>query len=228
MDVYALVEEWLRESLVSFRELPGCLAAAPTTEEALQKAPEAIAAYLGWLQQSNIYFLDEAITPVNVVVKERVRADRVGPRFAADLVAPTDREMENALAVAATARAQLAKLYNDILPADRRRAPKLGEWSLAEHLEHILAAEAHYVGCLSDQPPKDMPHVAVAELAAKLMENGRRYETFLRGLTAEERSRVYVHGEAEWTAAKVLRRMTEHLRDHYPWMQAIAAQFRTS
>lgn len=53
------------------------------------------------------------------------------------------------------------------------------------------------------------------------------YGTFLRGLPAEQRTRVYIHGEAEWTAAKVLRRMTEHLRDHYPWMQAIVRQTTT-
>jgi hypothetical protein len=54
------------------------------------------------------------------------------------------------------------------------------------------------------------------------------YERFLRGLTPEQRAHVYIHGEARWTAAKTLRRMTEHLRDHYPWMQAIAQQIRAS
>ena len=72
-----------------------------------------------------------------------------------------------------------------------------------------------------------MPRVTEAELSTRLIENGMSYGTFLRGLTAEQRARVYIHGEAEWTAAKVLRRMTEHLRDHYPWMQAIAPQTTT-
>ncbi len=53
------------------------------------------------------------------------------------------------------------------------------------------------------------------------------YETFLRDLTPEQRTRVYHHGEAEYTAAKVLRRMCEHLREHFPWMQAITRQFST-
>ena len=54
------------------------------------------------------------------------------------------------------------------------------------------------------------------------MENGNSYEAVLRGLTPEQRSRLYLHGEAEWTAAKTLRRMTKHLREHYPWMVEIA------
>ena len=37
----------------------------------------------------------------------------------------------------------------------------------------------------------------------KLIENGMNHETFLRGLTVEQRAHVYIHGEAEWTAAKV-------------------------
>jgi predicted RNase H-like HicB family nuclease len=225
MDVYALVEEWPHESLVSFRELPGCLSTAPTAEEAIQKAPEVITDYLYWLKQNKIYFLEEEITPINVVVKERVRADRVGPRFEAELIAPTDREMSNALTVAATARALLAELYNEVRPAQRSCAFTPGEWSLTDHLEHLLQAEAHYVGCLSDQPSETMRPVPEAELSTKLIENGRTYETFLRGLTAEQRARVYIQGEAEWTAAKVLRRMTEHVRDHYPWMQTIVRQF---
>lgn len=228
MDLYALVEEWPHESLVSFRELPGYLSVAPTAEEAIQKAPEAITEYLEWLKQNQIFFLEEETDPINVVVKERVRADRVGPRFEAELVAPTDQEMANALTVAATARVLLANLYNEVNPAQRSCAAKPGEWSLTEHFDHLLKAEAHYVGCLSDQPPETMLPVPEIELPIKLIENGRNYEAFLRGLTPEQRARVYVHGEAEWTAAKVLRRMTEHLRDHYPWMQGIVRQFSAS
>ena len=52
MDLYALVEEWPHESLVSFRELPGCLSTAQTAEEAIQKASEAITDYFLWLKQN--------------------------------------------------------------------------------------------------------------------------------------------------------------------------------
>lgn len=228
MDFYALIEEWPRESLVSFRELPGYLSAAPTTEEAIQQAPEAIAEYLRWLKQNKIFFLEGEINPINVVVKERLRAEQVGPCFATELVAPTDQEMANALTVAATARKLLVDLYNEVPPAQRSQRSKPDEWSLTEHLQHILKADAHYVGCLSDQPPAAMSPVTETELPIKLIENGMKYETFLYGLTAEQRAQVYVHGETKWTVAKTLRRMTEHLRDHYPWMQAIARQFHPS
>lgn len=229
MDCYALIEELSDpdESLVFFRELPGCFVSAPTTREALQKAPEAIADYVGWLHQQQIFFLEEDVSSINVVVKEVLQARAVGPRFVADLPAPTDQEIEHALQVAAAARALLVELYNDVLPAQRSRAVKPGEWSLADHIEHLLKADAHYVRCLSDQVPDTLLPVAETELAVTFRENGKTYETVLRSLSTEQRSHLFVHGEAEWTLAKTLRRMTRHLREHYPWMQEIARQVST-
>jgi predicted RNase H-like HicB family nuclease/uncharacterized damage-inducible protein DinB len=229
MEWHALIEEWPNESLVSFRELPGCLSVASTAEQATQNAPEAITEYLRWLRQNNIYFLEDEIDSTTFVVQERVRADHVGVLFKADLVAPTEQEMTNALSVAATARAQLAELYNDVSPAQRICALEPGEWSLMEHLQHVIRADAYYVDSLTDQrPPEVVLPATEAELPRALIENGMTHDTFLREMTAPQRARVYRHGEGEWTAAKVVRRMTEHLRDHFPTMQTIARQIRTS
>jgi predicted RNase H-like HicB family nuclease len=228
MEFYGLVEEWPGESFVVFRELPGCFSTAPTTEEAVRQSPEAIAGYLRWLKQNDIRILEEEVDSINVVVKERLHGNNGGPpRFEVDLPAPTDREIDNALNVAATARAQIIELYDEVLPAHRSSALKPDEWSLTQHLRHILETEAYFIACLSDQPPETIPAVAEADLTMKLFENAMDYETFLRDLTPEQRARVYHHGEAEYTAAKVLRRMCEHLREHYPWMQAIARQLST-
>jgi predicted RNase H-like HicB family nuclease len=227
MQWYALIEEWPNESLVSFRELPGCLSAAPTAEEAIERAPEAISEYLLWLKENKISFLEGEIDTIDMVVKEHVHADQVGPLFEAELVAPTDQEMADALTVAATARAQLAGLYSDVPPAQRNSALKPGEWSLVEHLQHVIKAEAHYVSRLNDQPAEVSLPANEAELPRTLIENGMNHDSFLRELTPQRRAQVYSHGEALWTAAKVLRRMTEHVRDHYPSMQAIARQLST-
>jgi hypothetical protein len=221
-----LIEEWTdpEERIVFFRELPGCFVTAPTTHEAIQQAPGAIADYARWLKQNKIFFLEGNVSTINVVVGESLRANLAGPRFASDLPAPTEQEMDNALQVAATARALLAHLYNEVVPAQRSGAARPGEWSLTAHLEHLLKADAHYVGCLSEQDPEALPPVPEEELPLRLIENGRTYETMLRGLTPFQRTHIYLHGEAEWTAAKTLRRMTKHLREHYPWMQAVASQ----
>ena len=121
MELYALIEEWSDpdESLVFFRELPGCFVSATTTREAIQQAPGAIVEYVHWLQQHQIFFLGEDISSINVVIKEILCGESVGPRFASDLPAPTDQEIDTALRVAATTRALLAQLYTEVEPAHR-------------------------------------------------------------------------------------------------------------
>ena|SRR5258708_7318795 len=151
--------------------------------------------------------LEEEVSSINVVVKEHRRGDQVEPRFEADLPAPTDREIDTALHVARAARAQLTKLYDEVLLVHRSSALTSDEWSLTQHLRHILEAEAYYIACLSDQAPEALPAVAEADLTRKLLENAMDYETFLRELTPEQRTRVYIHGVAEWTAAKVLQKV---------------------
>src|SRR5215470_6697439 len=101
MELYALIEEWSDpdESLVFFRELPGCFVSAPTTKAAIQQAPGAISEYIRWLQQHQIFFLEEDVSSITVVVKEILHAEPVGPRFEADLPAPTDKELDHAFQV---------------------------------------------------------------------------------------------------------------------------------
>jgi predicted RNase H-like HicB family nuclease len=224
MKFYALVDEMPGDSMVFFRALPGCFSAAPTAEEAVSKAPEAIFEYLNWLKEQNIFFLEEEVSEITLEIKEHLQGGRVGPRFEADLPAPTNQEIDHALSVAVTVRTLLIGLYNGVPLGQRGRVLPSEEWSLTDHLRHILEAEAYYIWCISDRPKDPTPHIAEADLPQKLFENAREHETFLHSLTPEQRACVHVHGEAEWTAVKVLRRMTTHLRQHYPWMQAIAHQ----
>ncbi|GHO46526.1 type II toxin-antitoxin system HicB family antitoxin [Ktedonospora formicarum] len=221
MEYYALVEEWKSESMVLFRELPGCLTTAPTYEEALQKAPAAIAEYLLWLKQHDLPLPQGDIEDIKVVVRERIQAKNVGPRFESDLPAPTDEEIEKVFQVANTARTQLVKLYESVAPDLRSKSPGPGEWSLSEHLRHLIECEAYYVMCLNEKEPPTTPDVADTVLVHTFLENGANYERLLCGFTEEQRSHIYIQGGGEWTMAKTFRRMTEHLREHYPWMQDI-------
>ncbi|MEO7022307.1 MAG: hypothetical protein ABI234_19320, partial [Ktedonobacteraceae bacterium] len=92
MQFYALIEEWPSESIVFFRALPGCSSSAPTTAEALQKAPEAISNYFRWLKENDIVLVEGEITPIEVVLKERLpsSSESSGPFFEADRATPDD------------------------------------------------------------------------------------------------------------------------------------------
>ncbi len=229
MQFHALLEEWPGESIAFFRELPGCFSSAPTTDEALKAAPAAIEAYFGWLKENNIVLVEEEITPIEVVLSERLSSlgQHAGPLFQADLAAPTDLEIDNALNVAATARAQIIEMVANVPEHLHNVAPTPTSWSLHQHLQHLMENESFYVSRLESQPAPAQPTPALTadEISMKIFENAMDSELLLRDLTPAQRTQVFTHDGEAWTAAKVLRRMAQHLREHYPWMLAMAEQF---
>jgi predicted RNase H-like HicB family nuclease len=214
----ALVEDWPGESMAYFRELPGCFSSAPTYEEAVKVASETISAFLKWSKENDLVLIEEYDGEIEVVVTERLLAvnDEAGPVFKADLPPPDDAEIDNSLNVAAVARAALLELYDGVPVELRDRSTSPDGWSLMQHLHHIFEAEAWFISRLTEHPTATFGNALPPDLSMALFENAMDYELFLRGLSPEDRERVFTHEGEEWTAAKVLRRMTAHLREHYP------------
>jgi uncharacterized damage-inducible protein DinB/predicted RNase H-like HicB family nuclease len=227
MQFHALVEEWPGESVAYFRELPGCFSSASTTEGALQAAPGALENYFRWLKENGIVLFEE-VNPVSISLTERLSNvnENAGPLFNAERAAPTDQEIDNALNVAATARAQIIELVASVPAELHDRVPPSGGWSLTQHLRHIMESETWYISRLLEQPEEEPPTTLTDadSISMKLFENAMDYELILRELTTEQRSRVLTHNGEEWTAAKVLRRLVGHLREHAGWMEALVEQ----
>lgn len=229
MQFYALLEEWPGESIVFFQTLPGCFSAASLGADALKAAPLAIETYLGWLKENNATIVEGEVEPLEVVLAEHLRSNgsACGPLFQADLATPDDLEMQNALNVAATTRALIIEMIS-LVPEHVYEQPSIpGSWSLARHLRHILEREDWYVSRLTDQPALVgyASSMNADDISMQIFENAMDSELFLQNLTPDERARVFVHDGESWTAAKVLRRMTHHLREHYAWMAEIVKQF---
>lgn len=223
MQFNALIEEWPGESMAYFRELPGCYCSSPTYQALLTTIPGAIADYLKWVKASDITVLDEFDGQIEFVVAERIKVenDNTGPRFEADLAPPGDGEIDTALNVAAAARASLLELYEQVSPAQQMHRLSPESWSLTEHMRHLLESEGWYVSRLSEHPVEPASDTSPADISMTFFDNAMDYELALRALTPEQRQHIYTHDGEQWTAAKVLRRMTEHLREHYPWMAEI-------
>jgi predicted RNase H-like HicB family nuclease/uncharacterized damage-inducible protein DinB len=220
----ALIEEWPNEYMAYFRALPGCFSSAPTYAEALANAPAAIATYLRWLKANSL--LDEIDSQIDVIVAERLAAKdgHIGPCFEADLSPISDEEIDNALNIAAAARTDLIELYEDIPSDVREQALDAGGWSVNDHMHHIIESELWYVSRLADQPQVKSFSELSADLPTTLFDVAMDTELAMRGLTEEQRSRGFTQEGEEWTAAKVLRRLVEHLREHYPWIQQLGGE----
>jgi predicted RNase H-like HicB family nuclease len=224
MQYNALVEEWPNEYMIYFRELPGCLTAAPSFEEAFAATPAAIAKHIRWLKANDL--IEEIDNEIAVVVKERIAAinNHAGPRFEVELAPPSDEEIDMALNAAGMARAELIDLYESVPAQQRNHIAAPGDWSITEHLRHIIEAEIWYISRLSDIPQEKPLSELSPEISVALFDVGMDSELALRDLSEEQRSRVFTHENEEWTTAKVLRRLVGHLREHYPWVERMARE----
>lgn len=222
MQFFALIEEWPDGSLIYFRELPGCCCSAQTYEEAIKAAPGAIAEYLKWMKANGIVVLEDFDGSIEVVQKEHrvMQEEENSPLFEADRPPPEDAEIDLALNVAAAARAAILELYEQVPQEKRERKLTPESWSLAEHLAHLIESEAWYVSRLQEPPAEKLP--VAGDLEMTFFDRAMDYELFFRDMPPERRQRVFTPDNGQWTAAKSLRRMTGHLREHYPWMAEIA------
>jgi len=225
---YALIEEWPGESMLFFRELPGCFAKGITTEAAIQAAPAAIEQYLRWAKENGLTVIEGDASPISIVVQERLgsKGSSCGPLFQADRVEIDDVEIDLALNVAATARALIIEVVANVPARLLEQTLTPGEWSLLQHLRHILETENWYVSQLQEYPRLEVPPATMSadDVAMKIFEDAMDNEITLRDLSSEQRTHVFVHDDEEWTAAKVFRRQTSHLQEHLLWMSAIEAR----
>ncbi|GAC1568804.1 MAG: hypothetical protein NVS3B14_19510 [Ktedonobacteraceae bacterium] len=228
MQYKALIEESPAECMAYFRELPGCYCSRPALEEALQALPGAVADYLKWLKANDVTVLEDFDGQIEVVVTEHVAAENgvILLLFEADLAPPDDFEIDKALNVAAAARAALLELYEEVPPAQQTRKLSPQSWSLSEHMLHLLEAEGWYISRLNEHPVEPASDAFPADIAMAFFDNAMDYELVLRALTPAQRQQIYTHDGEQWTAAKVLRRMTGHLREHYPWMAEIVSELK--
>jgi predicted RNase H-like HicB family nuclease/uncharacterized damage-inducible protein DinB len=224
-------------------DLPGCTARGESREEALERLPDAMAAYHSWLERHG-----EPPAGRGWVADERVQlqvvgeSEGVGPFDAGDAAAlfPPDREpvsleeMERYLRLSGHARSDLLALARPVPQALLEWQPYPGGFSIGRVLRHVGNAEEWYVSRLV--PPETLPSEWEddADLPPfEFLEMERRTAIArLRQLTPQERGRVHTpsvwtrHPEEAWTLRKVLRRFLEHELEHTAQVRRILDLYR--
>jgi len=213
-----LVEEWSEEFGGFVHEMPGLYAGAATYELLLEKLPSTVESHLAWLASHGFNVGDEG--PIEMEIAESLAAidGRFGPLFQMDREAVTSERIEETIAIAALARRDLIDLFRSVSAVRRSATSSDDSWTMTQHLQHIASTEVFYI----DRLAGDSAIVLPADPVRALQSSGRHVEAVLRGLDSGGRSMLVERNGEEWTAGKVLRRMTGHLREHFPWMQALA------
>jgi hypothetical protein len=225
----ALIEQWPRETLVFFDGWPGCFVSAATPAEAMAAVPAAVAEHRAWLTAHGLAPVDE-VAGVEVAEHFRPEAGAKGLRFSADLVPPGDADLERALGIGALACADLIDLFERAGPEQRARTVPPGvhelDKSITDQLRHLAELDLVYAATLSDRQPAtvELP----ADPAGALRTSDQHVAATLRTLPTSLRSRRFVRDGEEWTAAKVVRRRTGHLFEHFPSFRSLAAPGQTS
>jgi len=212
-----------RKTMVHVLVLLGCIAQGPTTEAALDRAPEGIRAYLRFLRRHGEAFEPE--DPITTVVAQHVtegvwlgNGDPT-PGFSPDFQHLLAEDLGTYLRRLAWLRADLSELVRD-LPRERLLAePEGAGRSIYRILEHVAESHAYYlrylVGTVNGlsaavravlQGPEDLP----AALAHLWQVSTSRLEV----LSETERTQWVQHGQVTWTARRALRRMLEHEWEH--------------
>jgi uncharacterized damage-inducible protein DinB/predicted RNase H-like HicB family nuclease len=211
-----------KKTMVHVFALLGCNANGPTTEEALERTPEAIRAYLRFLSRygEEVDPNAEMQTQIAEHVTEGGWLGNGSPyiMFQQDLEPLTSEDLEKYIRHLEWSRSELLALVSGLSDEQLTENPQPKGRPIRRILEHIFGAEYAYVRRLGkldgvagpgpvermgrDELLEWMGHVRMAEIAK------------LRTLNEQERSEPFVHGNSTRTARKMIRRMLEHEWEH--------------
>jgi predicted RNase H-like HicB family nuclease/uncharacterized damage-inducible protein DinB len=208
--------------MVHVLDLLGCIANGPTTEEALNKTPQAIHDYLRFLHRHGEAVDPEAEVQTEIAehITEGIWLGNGDPSlvFQPDLEPLTTEDIEVYVNRLEGMRLEMVALVGDLSEAQLEEKPQPKGRPIKAILEHILESEYAYMAAYGR--PEDLPGTGsiVKKRQGDLLEwmayvRGREIER-LRSLSWQERSEPFVHWKYTRTARKVMRRMLEHQWEH--------------
>ncbi len=212
-----------KKTMVHVLDLLGCIAKGPTSDEALNRTPGAIRAYLRFLKRHG-----EAVDPGNefeTVVAEHVTEGEwwLGSGdpvlvFQPDLEPLTLQDAERYTQRSQWIRAEVLALVRGLIGEQLEAEQNTKDRSIRAMLEHMLESEYFYVTTLGKIDGLPGAGTIVKKQEGDLLDWMSHVRTLeierIRSLTEEERSQQVVQWKRIWTARKVLRRMLEHEWEH--------------
>jgi predicted RNase H-like HicB family nuclease len=214
LDLYLESGPQKKTTVVHVPELLGCTFNAPTTEQALAQAPEAVRAYLRFLRRHG-----EDADPTTEV-RTRKAEHRMDGGFLGSAFLPTDtkpmpiRESDVLMTRLRSIHDDLRAITDRLKPRDLDAKPARGR-SIRGILVHVCAEGGYLRGVSgASRIQREVnegrlnPHDALDRL----------HELEIRRLAEmpdRERRDVIMRGQSPWSVRAALRRMLEHAWEHY-------------
>jgi predicted RNase H-like HicB family nuclease/uncharacterized damage-inducible protein DinB len=211
-----------KKTMVHVLEVLGCIAKGPTSDEALDRTPEAINAFLRFLKRHG-----ETVDPdgdfETVVAEHATEGEWLGSGdpalfFLPDLEPLTLEDEERYIQRSQWLRAEVVELVNGKIGEQGEEEQKTKDRSIRAMLEHMLDSEYFYVTTLGKIHGLPGVGTIVKKQEGDLLSWMGHVRTLeierIRALTVDERSQSVIHWKRIWTARKVLRRMLEHEWEH--------------
>jgi len=212
-----------KKTMVHVLDLLGCIAQGPTTEAALEATPDAIRAYLGFLQRhgEKVDPLELFITRVMEHITEGNWLANGDPTsgFAPDFEPLSARMLRIHLQRLDWMLDELLELVNNLPEAQLLAQPETGR-TIHHILQHLVEAHGVYLRYLVGKVDglsallRAVEHTPADSMPAILSELWSISQARLRILTDDEREMLVPHGQVTWTANRCLRRMLEHTWEH--------------
>lgn len=211
-----------RKTMVHVAALLGCIAQGPTTEDAIDAAPEAIQAFLAFVAARGEQVDPAAPFDVRVTghVTEGMWLGNGDPSivFVSDVPPVTPKEL-----AAWISRWHAIRTATETLVAPLSEAAFTGEPAkgrgVVRIVGHILGASPAYLRTFGSMTELNrLARDAEKDPAcarAKMIESTAVTLAFLEGLKPADRMAEHHRGSGLWTARKTFRRLLEHEWEHH-------------
>jgi uncharacterized damage-inducible protein DinB/predicted RNase H-like HicB family nuclease len=211
-----------KKTMVHALDQLGCIAKGSTTEEALDRTPEAIRNYLCFLKRHG-QTVDPDSEFETLVAEHITEGEWLGNGdpalvFQPDLEPLSLEDEEKYIQRLQWTRAEVVALVGALTGEQVEAEQRAKDRSIRAMLEHMLDSEYFYVSTLGKIHGLPGIGTIVKKQQGDLLDWMSHVRTLeverIRSLTADERSQPVVHWKRTWTARKVLRRMLEHEWEH--------------
>jgi predicted RNase H-like HicB family nuclease len=225
METYQLYLESgprMKTTMVHVPALLGCIARGATTEEALQNTPDAIKAFLTYLESYR-----EEVKPdaeINLVIAAHVmEGPWIGygdpaPGFKFDFEPLTPNDHKLYLHRLTNLQSDLVSITKAFPISALTENPLNGHRSIFDILAHIVESQAVYLRYLTGPVDGLTPALKTIhpdnEFLQKLVYVFNLIDARLSELTTAEFVQLVPHGQVTWSARRCFRRTLEHSWEH--------------